>query len=228
MSCPFAHDDAAFLLGALSPAERRAYEEHLETCPTCARSVRDLAGIPGLLAGLPDDVYGDPEDRPPVPDTMLPTLLARVRRTRRRARWLTLAGAAAAAVVLIAAVTAAIVAGRPETAPVAAAPPAQTMQQVQQDQLTAKVSLQRVAWGTKMHLACRYAGAWVQPGASYAMRVHTTDGETQQIATWKALPDRTMQLDAATSVDPVDIASVDVVLTGSDRPLLTLSPTVVS
>ena len=102
------------------------------------------------------------------------------------------------------------------------------MQQVQQDQLTAKVSLQRVAWGTKMHLACRYAGSWVQPGASYALRVHTKDGETQQVATWKALPDKTMQLDAATSVDPVDIASLDVVLTGSDRPLLTLSPTVVS
>jgi hypothetical protein len=226
---PFTHDDAAYVLGALSPSQRRAFEEHLESCPSCARSVRGLAGLPGLLSGLPAEAYADPGDRPPVPDTMLPTLLHRVRRTRRRTRWLTLAGAAAAAVVLVAALTAAVTADRPEVVhrgPVAA--PAQTMQQVRQDQLTATVSLQQVAWGTKMHLACRYAGSWVQPGASYALRVHTKDGQTQQVATWKALPDKTMQLDAATSVDPVDIASVDVVLTGSDRPLLTLNPTVVS
>jgi hypothetical protein len=225
---PFAHDDAAYVLGALSPAQRRAFEVHLETCPTCARSVRDIAGLPGLLAGLPAEAYAEPGDLPPVPDTMLPTLLHRVRRERRRTRWLALAGAAAAAVVLVVALTAAVLGNRSEAPPVASPPPAQTMQQVSQDQLTATVSLQQVAWGTKMHLACRYAGTWVQPGASYALRVHTKDGETQQIATWKALPDKTMQLDAATSVDPVDIDSLDVVLTGSDRPLLTLSPTVVS
>jgi predicted anti-sigma-YlaC factor YlaD len=225
---PFAHDDAAYVLGALSPAQRRAFEEHLEACSACARSVRDLAGLPGLLAGLPADAYAETTDLPPVPDTMLPTLLQRVRRTRQRARWLTWAGAAAAAVVLAVAVTVALLAQRPDAAQTAAPPPAQTMQQVHQDQLTATVSLQQVAWGTKMHLACRYAGTWVQPGASYALRVHTAGGETQQIATWKALADKTTQLDAATSVDPVDIEAVDVVLVGSDRPLLTLDPTVVS
>jgi hypothetical protein len=225
---PFAHDDAAYVLGALSPAQRRAFEEHLETCTSCARSVRDLAGMPGLLAGLPEEAYADPGDLPPLPDTMLPALLDRVRRTRQRTRWLTLAGAAAAAVVLVVALTAAFTGDGSPSAPVTQTPPAQTMQQVRQDQLTATVSLQQVAWGTKMHLACRYGGSWVQPGAAYALRVHTKDGETQQIATWKALPDKTMQLDAATSVDPVDIDSVDVVLTGSDRPLLTLTPTVVS
>ena len=224
---PFAHDDAAYVLGALSPAQRRAFEEHLETCDACARSVRDLAGLPGLLAGLPADVYAAPADVPPVPDTMLPTLLARVNQERRRTRWLAWAGAAAAAVVLAVALTVTLMTRGPASAPEVQAPPTQTMQQVGQDQLTATVALQQVAWGTKMHLACRYAGTWVQPGASYALRVHTKDGQVQQVATWKALPDRTMQLDASTSVDPVDIASLDVVLTGSDRPLLRLSPTVV-
>jgi hypothetical protein len=228
MSDSFAHDDAAYVLGALSPAQRRAFEEHLETCEACARSVRDLAGLPGLLAGLPPEVYAEAGDLPPVPDLMLPALLDRVRRTRRRTRWLTLAGGAAAAVVLAVAVTVALLAQRPGTAPATSRPPSQTMQQVQQDQLTATVSLQQVAWGTKMHLSCRYAGTWVQPGASYALRVHTTDGETQQVGTWGALPDKTMQLDAATSVDAADIDSLDVVLTGSDRPLLTLKPAVVS
>ena len=228
MTDDFAHEDAAYVLGALSPAQRRAFEEHLETCDSCARSVRDLAGLPGLLAGLPADVYAAPADVPPVPDTMLPTLLARVSQERRRTRWLARAGAAAAAVVLAVALTVSLMTRGPAPAPEAQAPPTQTMQQVGQDQLTASVALQQVPWGTRMQLTCRYAGSWVQPGASYALRVHTKDGEVQQVATWKALAGKPMRLDAATSVDPVDIASLDVVLTGSDRPLLTLRPAVVS
>ncbi|MDT4946344.1 MAG: putative zinc-finger, partial [Pseudonocardiales bacterium] len=33
MTDPFVHDDAAYVLGALSDAERREFEAHLETCP---------------------------------------------------------------------------------------------------------------------------------------------------------------------------------------------------
>ena len=46
----FAQWDAAYVLGALSPAERREFEEHLATCPHCQAAVSELAGIPGLLA----------------------------------------------------------------------------------------------------------------------------------------------------------------------------------
>ena len=48
MSCEFAHDDGAYVLGALSPAERLAFERHLAAAPSApARS--ELAGLPGLL-----------------------------------------------------------------------------------------------------------------------------------------------------------------------------------
>jgi len=46
----FAQWDAAYVLGALSPAERREYEEHLASCPACQSAVSELAAIPGLLA----------------------------------------------------------------------------------------------------------------------------------------------------------------------------------
>jgi hypothetical protein len=46
----FAQWDAAYVLGALSPADRREYEEHLAGCPTCQAAVSELAAIPGLLA----------------------------------------------------------------------------------------------------------------------------------------------------------------------------------
>ena len=46
----FAQWDAAYMLGALSPADRREYEEHLAGCPTCQAAVSELAALPGLLA----------------------------------------------------------------------------------------------------------------------------------------------------------------------------------
>ena len=48
----FADWDSAYVLGALSPAERREYEEHLETCETVPSIVAELPPIPGLLARL--------------------------------------------------------------------------------------------------------------------------------------------------------------------------------
>ena len=44
------------MLGALSPVERREFEEHLAGCPACQAAVSELAGLPGLLAQVaPDD-----------------------------------------------------------------------------------------------------------------------------------------------------------------------------
>ena len=50
MSCEFAHHDGAYVLGSLSPADRSAFERHLAGCADCALGVRELAGLPGLLA----------------------------------------------------------------------------------------------------------------------------------------------------------------------------------
>ena len=46
MSCPHEHDAAAYVLGALSVAERLDFERHLDTCDECSRSVRSFAGLP--------------------------------------------------------------------------------------------------------------------------------------------------------------------------------------
>ena len=50
---PFEHEDAAYVLGALSHEDRLAYEEHLRTCARCSAAVAELAVLPGLLARLP-------------------------------------------------------------------------------------------------------------------------------------------------------------------------------
>ncbi|MGP4110425.1 anti-sigma factor family protein [Streptomyces sp. 4N509B] len=108
----FARHDAAYVLGALSPRERAAYEAHLAECAECARSVRELAGLPGLLGqagatvpGLTEwatSADGEHTDRDAVlagraepavrrpgetPEGMLPALLRRVAAERRRSAW---------------------------------------------------------------------------------------------------------------------------------------------
>ena len=78
-------DLGAYVLGALSPEERRRFEEHLDGCALCAAELAEFADIPALL----DRVR--PEDLQPVAVTPSPELFdrvsaaARVARTRRRA-----------------------------------------------------------------------------------------------------------------------------------------------
>ncbi|NIH79939.1 hypothetical protein FHX46_002469 [Amycolatopsis viridis] len=56
--------DAAYVLGALSPEDRSAFEEHLRTCDRCSRAVAELAGLPGLLSQVTADMLGPAPDAP--------------------------------------------------------------------------------------------------------------------------------------------------------------------
>jgi hypothetical protein len=221
MSCEFAHRDGSYVLGALSPAERREFEEHLETCPGCARAVRELAGLPGLLARVDVDVLETPAPEEPVPETLLPALVREVRRSRRR-RVLVSSGlvAAAAATVAVASLAATGVLGgdgtptaqpRPTTS--VAVPVYHPMQTVAGAPVTGRIAFENVLWGTKLDLVCSYTAApsrYQEEAATYALVVHTKDGRSQQVATWRGLPGRTMALPAATSARQAQIDSVEV------------------
>lgn len=224
---PFVHDDAAYVLGALSPDRRRAFEEHLAECAACTRAVNDLAGVPGLLSRLDESDFAGADALPPVPDTLLPQLVRRVRRQRLRARLVAAAAVAAAVVAAVLVLALASLEGagdgdRPEATTV----PAREMTQVDQDRLTAAVAMEQVAWGTRISLTCTYRGDdWGADAApSYALLVRTRDGDTQQVATWRAVPGRTTELTAAAAAERDDVARVDVVVTGTSRRVLTLSP----
>jgi hypothetical protein len=223
--CEFSHDDAAYVLGALPPTERLAFERHLTTCPECDAAVRQLAGMPGLLARLPlEDVESAPAPEP-VPATLLPRLVEEVRRVQRRRRW-ALGAAAAAAVVAIAALGATVVDMTSEDKP----PPtavAQTMTPLDQDSVDARVALTSVAWGTRLDLTCSYeepSGGYPHDAAAptYSLVVRTRGGAVEQVATWKALPGRTMHLTGATALDTDQIASVEV-RTAAGQPVLELT-----
>ena len=186
-ACPLAHSDAAYVLGALSPSERLEYERHLPTCETCRPSVAQLAGMPGLLARVPVEQVEDPEPDVPLPDTVLPSLVARVRREQRR-RTVLLSLGAAAAVAAVAVGAAAFQATRDDQAPPLAVPsvaepsvaPFVPMHVVVNYGMTASVSLTPGAEGTSILVNCDYAKS--QDGHTrtygYDLVLVTKDGKT--------------------------------------------------
>jgi hypothetical protein len=215
VSCSFVHDDAAYVLGALSPVERLEFEKHLASCADCTRAVRELAGIPGLLGRVGARVLEDPPVDAPVPGTLLPALSRKVRRSRLR-RTLTAVGLAAAAAV-IAPVVAAQLDDRP-AAPTPSATPtgpeALDMAPLGEVPVRASVTMEQVLWGTKLGLTCTYDPESVEyelpPTVDYVLFVRTDDGRTEQVGSWTSVDGRTLQFAAGTATDAADIASVEV------------------
>ena len=180
MTCSFGDNDGAYVLGALSPAERLAYEQHLDTCADCTRAVRQLAGLPGLLARVDPAVLEEPADAEPVPEAVLTNLVWEVRRARRRRRLAT-AGLAAAAILAVAALAFSTLRGPDEAQPPAASAPGLAMTPVGDAPVHARLALESVAWGTRLQLACTYApdASWTtRPHApTYTLFVRTRDGQ---------------------------------------------------
>jgi hypothetical protein len=220
MGCEFAHYDGAYVLGALSAGERAAYQAHLAGCAECTRAVQELAGLPGLLARVPVDVLESPATEP-VPDTLLPALLRQAERTSRRRRaWVAIGMAAAVTVIAGGSLAIGTALGngndpiaRPSTGETTTLPAGQTMVPVSGDSMSASLALTGVAWGTRLDLTCSYrsSDSWGEEEvSSYAMFVRTRDGKVEQVATWRALPGKTMRLAAATAANRDDITSVEI------------------
>ena len=105
---PYVRWDAAYVLGAMSPSDRREYEAHLAHCAQCSQALSELAGMPGLLALItPEEAFGTlpgnaaPADAETPPPRVLTQLVGTVQRRRRHRRAAT-ALAAAAAVIAVA------------------------------------------------------------------------------------------------------------------------------
>ncbi|MEV5542896.1 zf-HC2 domain-containing protein [Saccharopolyspora shandongensis] len=190
---PFETFDAAYILGALSPEDRAAFEAHLATCDSCADSVRLLAGLPGLLAQV-DEHHADVELPPP---DQLPKLLAEVRRTRRHrllaAASAVVAGLAACLVLMLSPLLIGQPAGEEMTA--LGAYPVQ-----------ANVNLSDVPTGTRVDMSCSYQGT---KGGDYVLVAVQRDGRTAELARWYAMPQNTASLDMTTPLRRNEIQSLE-------------------
>jgi len=234
----YADWDAAYVLGSLSGAERREYEEHLAQCPACRRAVAELAGVPGLLARVPAqealalDALDDEVLRAEPPASLMPVLPVAERTSYRWRDWRVPAAAAAAALVIggvggyaVSAATAG--GGRP---PVAVAPTGTTrlaFSPVIPSSMTAVVDLVPSGTGTRVQVECQYARTGPAPAtasrpmgakdydpkwawADYAVWVVDRHGRAVQGTVWKARPDKVMRPSTVSALAPRDIAAVEI------------------
>ena len=215
-----AHEDAAYVLGALAPADRRAFEQHLSGCDQCTRAVLELAGVPGLLSRTGAEAFDGSSGQHTVPDTVLPALSRAVRRGRRR-RALAAAGAAATVAAMVAPlVTSQLDLGdeAAATLPGASSTPSaltlKPMDPVGVVPVQANLSLETVTWGTRLYLVCTYditsVGNKLPPAVDYVLVVRTRDGGTEQLGSWRSVTGSTMRLTAGTAAKRQEIASVEV------------------
>lgn len=213
--------DAAYVIGSLSPAERREYEQHLSGCAECAAAVGSLAGLAGPLAAVSrEQAFALLDDGAPATPSVLPALLQQAQRERRRGRWRTaavaVAAAAAAAVVALAVPWANL--GSDDLVP---------MRQTVESPITAEARLVEGARGTRIDAVCRYAerpGGHTKPYA-YAMYVTSKDGVQTQVATWFAAAGSEIEFSAVTKLPRDEIATVDIRTDGKRKiVLLTTTP----
>lgn len=225
MSCEFAYDDGAYVLGALAPAERQEFERHLHECADCTRAVGELAGLPGLLGQVDASVVEQREVNDPVPATLLPALLRVVRQAQRRRAWTSAGLAAAAAAAVVVALTVGQ-SGGDETAtptdPGATSSPAdpspsdapQRMQPVGEVPVRADVTLEQVTWGTRLGLVCTYDTQSVSyelpPEVDYTLYVRTRDGRAERLGSWRSVDGLPMRLTAGTAATAEELKSVEV------------------
>jgi hypothetical protein len=220
----YAEWDAAYVLGALSSADRRDFEEHLRSCEECTENVAALAGIPGLLARIPRndglallDAPTPPSVHEKVPATLLPRLELAVHRDRRRRRagtWALVAGAAAAGV--IGALTVPPLLNQPAESVTA------ELEAVDDIPLTAGIELTSAGAGTQIDMWCNYPyGTGDGQEHGYDLYVIDAAGEEQRVSTWWSRAGQSVDITATVGIATDDIEIVEVRSTDDGKVLLT-------
>jgi hypothetical protein len=245
MTCAYAHDDGAYVLGALAPADRAAFEDHLPGCVACRKAVASLAVLPGLLSRLDTDTALEIADDAAeagrlvrVPPEVLPRVLAAAaaqrHRERRAHRWRALAATAAAAVfALLVGVGVHVLDARPGpgsfqtvgTPPPTASPEVAMRPMTPVNDtvpVTAELGIHTTPDGTRVEMACGYVedrvGTW-----TLHLYVWPLSGAPERIATWTAKAGDEMRVSATTQFAPSQIMRVEV-RGASGRTLLTWTP----
>jgi Putative zinc-finger len=226
----FAQWDAAYVLGALSPAERREFEEHLASCPSCKAEVSELAAIPGLLAqispadaamlAMADDSTVEYTETPESsaapaeviegpPPSLLPKMIKKVR-ARRRRMVATVAGIAAAAVLVLGgiAVSAGLLPLGPQD------PQRVAFSAVVPSAMTAVADVIPMESGTEIKVECQYGEiSDPTPGSgreNYSIYVVDRAGNASEIKEWPVTPNKQMRPSGTTPLKVSEIADLEI------------------
>lgn len=217
----FADWDAAYALGALSAADRRAYEEHLAECAACTRAVAELTSTVGLLSRVPAErVLAGVEAGGPAEggrEKIVDLAERRSRRLSRQRRTWWVAGVAAAAIIVAAVAVPLTIEATSDRGTVHA------LAELVDVPLEASIRLTDAAWGTRIDLVCRYSGQVLdapEGGWPYALAVVDAAGSSTTLSTWRAAPGSTTQLSAGTDLGVADIGAVEIRSVDGDAVLM--------
>jgi anti-sigma factor RsiW len=218
VTVPDAHEElrfslGAYVLGALTPAERDVIDAHLAECPACVTELDQLTSLPlflDLVSGeevaLMGASAGAPDDR--LVDRVVAAALAE-RRASRRKRWLV---SVAAALVLIAGSSVAGVVLSPSGhAPVATA--AVFDRTDPNTHAWARIAVQQKGWGASLQLTL----AGVPAGQHCRLVAVGRDGTTDVAASWEVTYKGTATLTGATSLQLSSTAAYDIVTVDGTR-----------
>jgi predicted anti-sigma-YlaC factor YlaD len=226
--CEHEHDDGAYVLGALSPAERTAYERHLSTCSFCREAVRDISQLPDLLSRLDAKEFAkllDPSltaDDPAIngrrahPGASLRDMAVSsppiVTRGKRRKNLSVRIVSSAAAVMLAAIIGVGVFAwtrsatpGAPPTGPAVAMTPVDGGSPV-----SATVRLSGTTGGTRVNLVCQYSKTADRP-FTFRLIAYGPDEEQEQIGSWQASPGATFPMEGVTHFARGSLARLELV-----------------
>ncbi|MFC7529453.1 anti-sigma factor family protein [Actinoplanes sp. GCM10030250] len=216
MRCEDGHDDAAYVLGALSPGERAAYESHLASCSFCREAVADLARVPDMLDRLDADEFARLLD---------PSLTSHSsayphpyphphprRRPRVRAFSIRVLSTVVAAVLVLLVGGGVVAWSMDRTAPVAAPPgPALAMDPVEDvSPITATVRLTSTAGGTNVEMVCSYSKS-AEKAYTFRLIAYGPDEQKEQLGSWLAQPGTTFRMPGVTHFAEGSLARLEVV-----------------
>jgi hypothetical protein len=220
MRCEDGHDDAAYVLGALSPIERAAYERHLATCSFCREAVADLALVPDMLDRLDAEEFAKLLD-PSLSNLSRPAHAPSLKKVR--ARPIRIVSSAVAFVLFL------MIGGGLAywgfTADQTSGPPpgpAVAMTRVDPGSpIAATIRITSTGAGSRVEMECTYSPT-AKP-YTFHLVAYGPDEQTEQLGSWLAQPGKEFLLPAATHFTEGSLSRLELVRS-DDRVMLVYEP----
>jgi anti-sigma-K factor RskA len=195
---------AAYVVGSLEPAERRAVEQHIRACRDCADELARLTPLPGLLGRVSEqearsDLLVPGRD---LLDGVIRRLADHERTLRRQVRrWRMVAIAACIAAVVVAVVAVEPWSSEPDRVVVTAEPVTTAATAT-----TGEVAAIAWEWGTTVELAA----ADLPRRDGYVLWAVAEDGRRERAGSWGQTASGNAKVRGASSIARSDLARVEV------------------